>query len=107
MNKLKLPEPNQWLIEKCQRLGFGNITFCVWSGQPDLRRAWRTLQTVKLPDGANGPRPEARCADFVLCKEHTTLFEQLAHIEDGARVTVEVRHGLPFLLQIERDYEAA
>ena len=107
MTKQELSERKQWLIEQCQQLNFGHITFCVRAGEPDLRQPWRTLQTVKLPDGANGPRPEARCADFVLCKEHTALFEQLTQIDDGVRVTVEVRNGLPFLLQIERDHKAA
>lgn len=107
MRKRDVSERKQWLIERCQELNFGQITFCTLSGEPDLRQAWRTMQTVKLPDGANGPRPEAFRADFELCKEHTALFEQLAHIEDGARVTVEVRHGLPFLIQIEREHKAA
>ncbi|MEK6676887.1 MAG: hypothetical protein AABZ47_14690 [Planctomycetota bacterium] len=107
MNKQELSETKQWLIERCQELNFGQITFCTASGEPDLRQPWRTTQTVKLPDGANGPRPEASRADFVLCKEQIALFEKLAQIPDGARVTVEVRLGLPFLLQIEREHKAA
>lgn len=107
MNKRGVSERKQWLIQRCQELNFGQIAFSTASGEPDLRQPWRTTQTVKLTDGANGPRPESSRSDFVLCKEQTALFEQLANIPDGARVTVEVRHGLPFLLQIERDHKAA
>lgn len=107
MKNRDVSERKQWLIECCQELNFGQVTFCTASGDPDLRQPWRTTQTVKLPDGANGPRPEATRADFELCKEQVALLEQLARVPDGAYVTVEVRHGLPFLLQIECEHKAA
>ena len=52
MKKRDVSERKQWLIERCQELNFGQITFCTASGEPDMRQPWRTTQTVKLPDGA-------------------------------------------------------
>lgn len=107
MNKRELSGPKRWIIEQCQAIGFGQITFYVRRGEPDLDKSWHTRQTVKLSGGANGPRPEASLADFELCREHVSLLETLAHLRDGTRVMVEVRHGLPFLIEIERNHQAA
>lgn len=107
MNRQGLSGPNQWLLRECQRLNFGRITFYILRGEPDLARPWRTRQTVKLASGENGPRPEADFADFELCQEQTALLDALSHIRDGACVTVEVRHGVPFLVEIEQDHQAA
>lgn len=90
-----------------QQMIFGRITVFVHGGEPDLERSWRILQTVKLPYGKHDSWPEANKTDFVLCKEQTSLFENLAEVADGTRVTVEVKHGLPFLIEIEQDHRAA
>lgn len=102
-----LPEPRQRLLRLMQDVNFGRITFRVRSGEPDLARPWRTRRTVKLPNGENGPRPEADLADFELCQAQTALLDALGHVRDGAWVTVEVRHGVPFLVEIEQDHQAA
>lgn len=107
MNKKRLSEPNQWIIGQCQLVNFGRITFHVRSGEPDLTRTWRTRRTVKLAGGENGPRPEAGLADFELCGEQMSLLNALRRVKDGQCVTVEVRHGLPFLVEIEQDHQAA
>ena len=107
VNKKQLSGPNRWLIGQCQQLNFGRITFHVRRGEPDRDRPWRTRRTVKLTGGENGPRPEAELSDFELCQEQTALLDALSHIKDGACVTVEVRHGLPFIIEIEQDHRAA
>lgn len=107
MNKGELSGPTRWIIEQCQAIAFGEITFYVRRGEPDLDRSWDTRQTVKLAGGANGPRPEASLADFELCREQVLLLETLAHLRDGTKVTVEVRHGLPYLVEIEQNHQAA
>jgi len=107
MNKQDLPGPKQWLIEQCQDLGFGRITFHVVGSEPDFSRPWRTHRTVKLSGGENGPRPEAGRADFELRKEHVALLDALSRVKDGASVTIEVKHGLPFIVEIEQEYQAA
>lgn len=107
MNKKRLPEPQRRIIERCQAINFGRITFWVKDGQPDLEHPWPTRQTVKLAGGQNGPRPELDSADFELRKEQMALLTHLFPLPNGARVTVEVKHGLPFLIEIEQDSQAA
>lgn len=107
MDKRDLSRPKQWLIERCQEINFGRITFSLRAGEPDLARPHRTLRTVKLAGGDNGPRPEAAIANFQLRNEHVALLAQLARIEDGASVTTEVKYGLPFLIEVEQDHQAA
>lgn len=111
MDKRRLTWLKQWLIEQCQRLNFGRITLHIQGGEPDLGRPWRTRQTVKLAGSnhatANRPRPETRLEDFALCDEQVALLGQLVHVPDGANVTIEVKHGLPFLLQVDEDHLAA
>lgn len=107
MNRQRLLEPSQWLIKQCQRLNFGRITFYVLRGEPDPARPWRTRRTVKLAGGENGPRPEADLADFELCREQTALLDALSCVGDGSCVTIEVKHGLPFIVEIEQEYQVA
>ncbi len=107
MKKQELSKLNQYLIDQCQRVNFGRIMFFVRNGEPDLGRPWHTRRTVKLAGADNGPRPEANLADFELRQEQAALFDTLNQIKDEERVTVEVRHGLPFVVEIEQDYQAA
>ena len=94
------------LAELIQRINFGRITFSVRFGQPDFTRPFRTVRTVKPAGGGNGPRPEAHSSDFEVRKEVVTLFEQVAQAPDGAQVTVEVKHGLPFLIDVDEVHTA-
>jgi hypothetical protein len=103
----ELAEPRQRLLRLMQDINFGRITFQVRSGEPDLNQPWRTRRTLKLPSGHNGPRSEAGSADFELCQAQTALLDALGRANDGENVTVEVRHGLPFLVEIERDHLTA
>lgn len=107
MNSRQLSEARQWIVERCQRINFGRITFQVRAGQPDLDEPCRIRRTVKLAGGDNGPRPESGLTDFELRREHIALLTTLRHTRDGAYVTVDVRHGLPFIVEIEQDHEAA
>ncbi|MBE7457436.1 MAG: hypothetical protein KJ057_13065 [Phycisphaerae bacterium] len=102
-----LPPPHQRLLRMLQDVNFGRITFCVQGGAPDFEQPWRTRQTVKLAGGTNGPRPETSLSDFELRQEQAALLEALGRLRDGADVTVEVRHGLPFLVEIEQEQQLA
>jgi hypothetical protein len=106
MTKQMLSEPWKRLVGMMQALNFGRITFLVRSGAPDFTQKVRTVRTVKLPAGDNGPRPEAGSADFELRKEVISLRDQVAKAADGARVTVEVKYGLPFMIEIEEEHKA-
>jgi hypothetical protein len=102
-----LPGPVQRLLRMMQAVNFGGISFHVRAGLPDADEPWATRRTVKLVGGENGPRPETASADFELRKEHLALLDQLAQLGDGACVTIEVKHGLPFIIEIEQDHQAA
>lgn len=102
----ELSQPLQRLIRLMQEINFGRITFHVRSGEPDSRRPWHTRRTVKLAGSENGPRPEAGLTDFSLRQEQAALVTALSHTGDDVCVTVEVRHGLPFLVEFEQDHQA-
>lgn len=102
-----LSEARQRLLRQMQVVGFGQITVHTVDGEADLNRPWRTRQTVKLAGGQNGPRPEADRVDFELRTEHVALFEQMSRVRDGACVTIEVKYGLPFIIEIEQEQQAA
>lgn len=102
MTKHQLPDPIRLLIEQCQHLNFGHITFQIRSGEPDFSKTYSTTQTIKLTGGENGPRREANLRDFELCAEQVALFTTLGAIDDGACVTLEVKHGLPVAMQLTK-----
>jgi hypothetical protein len=106
MMKQMLSEPWKRLVGMMQVLNFGRIVFTVRSGAPDFTQQVLTVRTVKLPAGDNAPRPEAGSADFELRKEVISLRDQVAKAADGARVTVEVKYGLPFMIEIEEERKA-
>ena len=101
-----LPPESSRLTRLMQTLNFGRIMFFVRAGKPDFTRSVRTVRTVKPTGGENGPRPEAHSADFQVRKEVMTLVEQVAKAADGAEVTVEVKYGLPSLIEIAEEYQA-
>ena len=108
MDKRDLLGPNRWLVEQCQHINFGSITFHVRGGNPDLDRPFSTVHTVKLVGGVNGPRPESARDDFALRREHISLLEWLKQQADGARVRVKVAHGLPgSTVELLEDQQAA
>jgi hypothetical protein len=106
MTKQMLSEQWKRVVEMMQDRDFGRVIFFVRAGQPDFTRPFRVVRAVKCAGGENGPRPEAHSADFEVRKKVTTLIEQVAKAADGAQVTVEVKHGLPFLIEVEEVHTA-
>ena len=95
MTKAELSSPMRWLVERCQQINFGSVTFHVRGGEPDLGRSHSRVRTLKVAGGFNGFRPEVASDDFELRREHIALFEQLKELPDGTRVRVKITHGLP------------
>jgi hypothetical protein len=85
-----------------QKINFGRIEgLQVRAGEPSFDPAPRVVQDIKL-GGENGPRPELAHEDFSLRTQVSELFEHLSHLGDGSVAMIEVKHGLPFRLVIER-----
>jgi len=106
MTKQMLSEPWKRLVGTMQALNFGRTVFLVRAGEPDFTQKVRTVRTRKPSAGENGPRPEATSSDFELRKEVMFLRDQVATATDGACVTIEVKYGLPFLIEIEEEHQA-
>jgi hypothetical protein len=84
-----------------QRLNFGRIEdLIVRGGEPVFDPAPRVIQKVKI-GGENGPRTEFSSTDFLLKKQMIELVEAIASLGEGKVLTIDVKHGLPFAVEIE------
>ena len=84
-----------------QALNFGRIeNLRIRNGAPDFGQAPRVIRDVKF-GGDAGPRPELQSEDFLLKEPVRLLFEQIGELEDATIHSLEVKHGLPFRMQIE------
>jgi len=84
-----------------QRLNFGRIEdLVVRGGEPVFDPAPRVIQKVKI-GGENGPRTEFSTTDFLLKKQMIELVEAIASLGEGKVLTIDVKHGLPFAVEIE------
>ncbi len=99
--KSSLSPPRARLIEWMQRLDFGTIEFLVVRDhEPVLDPPPRVIRDVKFC-AENGPRPESSLEDFVLKAQVLDLFAQLDSLDNGTIHCLEVKHGLPFRMQVE------
>jgi hypothetical protein len=88
-------------------LGFGRIEgLFIHNGEPCYERAHRIVQEIKL--GSEPERqdqqPNPSNVDPTLKKEFESLFGQLSQLHD-CTVDIEIRHGAPFRLALERCYK--
>ena len=104
MNLLKksyLSREGQTLVEQMQRINFGRIEHLpVRGGQPVWADQSRVIRKVKI-GGENTPRVESDYGDFELKRQVIDLFDQLERIGDGLIHSLEIKHGLPFAMDIE------
>ena len=84
-----------------QQLGFGHLeSVKISSGEVVLDRALTLVQVLKF--GAAESQPPSSSADFELKKSMADLFEYIRGVDDGVVRRLEIRHGLPFAMEIER-----
>ena len=104
MNLLKksdLSREGQTLVERMQRINFGRIEHLpVRGGQPVWADQSRVIRKVKF-GGENLPRAESGYGDFELKRQVVDLFVQFERIGDGLIRSLEIKHGLPFAMDIE------
>jgi hypothetical protein len=68
----------------------------------DLLPRPKLIRTMKM-GGQNGPREEVTQEDFLLKRSVTELLEIIRTLRDDEILTITVMHGLPHLVEIERD----
>lgn len=99
--KSSLSDSHRRLVELMQRLNFGRIeNLIVRDGAPVFDPAPKVIQKVKI-GGENGPRPELSSEDFRLKKQTIELLEAITDLGAGTVLTIDVKHGLPFAVEIE------
>jgi hypothetical protein len=99
--KSSLSNSHRRLVELMQRLNFGRIEeLIVRGGEPVFDPAPKVIQKVKI-GGENGPRPELSSEDFLLKKQTIELLETISDLGEGTVLTIDVKHGLPFAVEIE------
>jgi len=95
-----LSEPRRQFVRLMQWLLFGRITnLPVRGGEPVLDPWPRCVREYKL-GGENGRHPKYWTDDFLLKEQHVDLFRQFDAIGDGMISVLEVKHGLPFRMEL-------
>jgi hypothetical protein len=88
-------------VQAMQDLGFGRFEFLqIRNGELVLDPWPTTVRDVKF--GSQEPTPlRLRSAEFELKRQVVELFEYVRSVEAGEIRALEVRHGLPFSMEIE------
>ncbi len=101
VSKSSLSEAQSHLVELLQNLNFGRIEgLRVKAGEPTFDPAPRVLRKVKI-GGDNNPRPETALPDFWLKQQTIEMLEAIAELGEGEVLSIEVKHGLPFSMEVE------
>jgi len=101
MTKSDLNSDQRQTVEIIEALGFGVVEgLVIRGGTPCYGREPRLVQTIKL-DLEPDRRTERGCADLTLKREFVSLFRRLRDLGDAV-VDIEIRHGMPFKLVVER-----
>jgi hypothetical protein len=98
--KSRLSPARRELVELLQEVNFGRVEgLAVRAGQPVFSPPPRVVREVKF-GGDNGPRPERAAGDFELKAQVVDLFAALDRLGDGVVDLIEVKHGLPFKMEV-------
>lgn len=101
VSKSSLSAAQGRLVELLQNLNFGRIECLqVKAGEPWFEPAPRVLRKLKI-GGDNGPRPETSLQDFCLKQQIIEMLEVIAEFGEGEVLSIEVRNGLPFAMELE------
>ena len=101
--KTDLSHPRQRVVELLQHVNFGKVDLLVQGAEPILDPRPRIIETRKM-GAPNGPRAESELQDFGLKQQLVDLFQTMDEIVDG-NLSITVRHGLPCLVEVERQNE--
>jgi len=103
----QLSSPRQALIRLFQSVNFGQVlALTIQDGEPVFHPEPMVLMDVKL-DADEGERPELELSDFTLRDEVRRLMQRLDEFKNGRIERIEVRHGIPWRLTVERSLAEA
>lgn len=98
--KSDLTPARRRLVEVMQRLNFGRLeNVVVAEGDPVIDDSVAIVREVKF-SGDNGPRPELARPDFALKAQLRELFDQFDALRDFTALSLTVKHGLPFHMEV-------
>ncbi len=101
LTKRNLSAPQKRLLKLMQEINFGRIEeLIVREGEPIFKPSPRVVREVKFC-GENGPRRELEADDFALKAQVVELFSYLTRMGNGKVETLDVKHGLPFRMNLE------
>jgi hypothetical protein len=99
--KSSLSKAQSDLVDLCQLHPFSRIEcLLVRSGEPVFTPPPRIIQKLRM-GGDNSARPESALPDFWLKRQTIELLETIAQLGEGEIRSIEIQHGLPFLVEIE------
>ena len=98
-----LTSNQQQLLEMIRRLYFGQIQdLRVRGGEPVFEPPPRLINEIKFC-AENGPLPKMDLAEFAVKAQVRDLFNHLRALGTGVVHRLEVKHGLPFHMMMERE----
>jgi hypothetical protein len=101
LTKSSLSKSQRQLLELMQTINFGRIECLqVRGGEPVFIPAPRIIRKLKI-GAENGARPEINQDDFWLKHQHVELFQSLVELGDGEVLSIDIRYGLAFALEVE------
>jgi len=101
VTKQSLTPAQARLLSLMQEMNFGRIEgLAVVDGNPVFDPPPRIVRQVKFCS-ENGPRREKNLNDFHLKEQVVELFDAIARMGSGTVESIEVKHGLPFLMNLE------
>lgn len=102
IQKSDLSESESQLVELLQDIDFGRIEELHFrDGKPVFDPPPRVIVTLKLR-AETRTRDEARLSDFALKQSVVLLLLLMRQMGDGKILVIQVRHGLPVTVEIER-----
>jgi len=101
-NGTSLPPATVRLLDEMRAINYGHIeSLSVRDGVPVFEPVTRIIEDVKLA-ADNDPRPMTWRDDYEIKPQVAKLLRRLDQMRDGVILLLEVQHGLPFRMRIER-----
>ena len=101
----ELTPPEQRFLVAMREIGFGRFEYVqIRSGQIVLDPWPGVIRDVKFGSQTTGGPPTL--AEFQLKRQLVELFDYVRTVDSGEIRTLEIKHGLPFSMEIEHRPEA-